>query len=144
MQLFVLHQSPSKSAELLFELDRRRAMKQIVELCQMLATLTDEPVPKKDGGFYKKPKSIRNHPVTLGISSKRGLKSWAMAYLSELLKCSGNGSHGCLKACSVLSKGWVDEGVPEFGWFGSVPMIVPDDIFESYRLYILFKQKGLY
>jgi len=102
MNVFVLDPCPYQSAKLLYKLDKVRANKQIVELCQMMATLVSYDVPKKDGTPYKRPVSISKHQATLWVTNNF---SWCRDYLYELIiacTCGNPLSHGCYGAWLAL------------------------------------------
>jgi len=112
MNIFILDEDLKTSARLLFELDPERARKQIVELVQMLACCVDEELKKSDGSFYKKPKSISNHPATLWGRDNIG---YCIQYLQEL-RGAYNKPHGCDDAIAQLVFLGDYRGGVKLGW----------------------------
>ena len=143
MNVFILDNNVDVSARKLFELDAVRARKQIVELCQMLAQSTNEPIPKADGSPYKHNKSLTNHPATKWVSQNR---DWSILYLQALIKQYGK-QHGCQEALNVFLT--QVSSVPSFsklGWFSKKVdwQELGSDILEATKNYILAKQQGRY
>jgi hypothetical protein len=148
MNIFALHASHYESARLLFDLDPLRARKQIVELCQMMATLVPYDVPKADGTHYRKNKSIRNHPATIWALDNYG---WCRDYLYELLDCYFRRTgkvHGCYSAWESLGDCSLYVGYPhvKFGWHTKRVALkdfdVGGDVFLANTLYLLAKRDG--
>lgn len=151
MNIFVLSNVPYISACLLFDLDKVRARKQIVELCQMLACLYDDDMPKKDGTLYKKPKSINSHPATKWIGESVANSSWCIKFLYHLMCISTEDKperHGCYGAYECLKKSHLNlpfqNLVPEFRWLTKKCEQLDPDIFKAHEMYIEAKQNGLY
>ena len=83
MQIFVLNKDPKKSANLLFNLDFKRANKQIVELGQILSAVSKNKYNIKNKKLYKN--CFINHPIILWVSNKHINFLWTLQYLKELL-----------------------------------------------------------
>lgn len=144
MNVFVMDSNPKIAARLLWELDKVRARKQVVEMCQMLACLTNLNIPKKDGSFYKKPKSIYNHPATIWLRSDLKHITWCIDYLEELVFVTQ--TQGCLNALKVFKQIRPDL-IPvnvRFSWITKKTTQPFSCLFESTKWYIQQKQLGLF
>lgn len=83
MQIFVLNKNPKISALLLFAIDFKRANKQILELGQILSTVTKNKYKIKNKNFYKS--CFVNHPIVIWTGKENKNFLWALLYLKELL-----------------------------------------------------------
>lgn len=83
MQIFVLNKNPKISALLLFAIDFKRANKQILELGQILSTVTRNKYKIKNKNFYKS--CFVNHPIVIWAGKDDKNFLWALLYLKELL-----------------------------------------------------------
>ncbi|MBO4956681.1 MAG: hypothetical protein J6C50_02490 [Rickettsiales bacterium] len=83
MQIFVLNKNPKISALLLFAIDFKRANKQILELGQILSTVTRNKYKIKNKNFYKS--CFVNHPIVIWTGKENKNFLWALIYLKELL-----------------------------------------------------------
>ena len=139
INIFVFNDNPYLSAKYFYDNDPRRARKQIVELCQMMATIVDKPIRKKDGSLYKKPKSFKNHPATKWISSSQKNYSWCWEYLKQLINISGiQGCNNAMEDLKICSD-W--EGI-KFGWHTKKCEQPYSNIFQSHVWYLNEKLNG--
>jgi hypothetical protein len=140
MNIFVFDPNPKLSAQYFFLTDPLRARKQVVELCQMMATLVNKPVHKKDGSAYKTPKSFRNHPATKWISVSQKNYAWCWEYLRELIMFTG--VEGCKRAMFDLKPEIQKYDGVSFQWHTKKCDQPDPNIFESHRWYLRQKLGG--
>ena len=158
MNIFVFEPSPIDSAEYFFKVDPKRARKQIVELCQILAQVTELQIPKVDGAPYKQNESISNHPATIWVRQHKAHYSYCIDYLHSLLevfhKIVGK-QHGCFKASRVLSQDFRNQGYwkIKLGWHTKKASILEligsdatcnEDVMRANKVYLDCKLAGLY
>lgn len=154
MQIFFLDEDPEICAKTLWMLSPLHANKQIVELCQMMAQLTDTPVPKINGGFYAKKASIKNHPATKWIARNDSNFKWADKFLVSLLMYyfqKRGIQHGCHLAWEAIRIAYLksklnrlENGVlknskspPKFEWLSSANQLdYHPDLHIAYNLYL--------
>ncbi len=157
MQVFLLSPNYRNNAIQLFDLDARRASKQIVEAVQLLAFVSDSygynlPV-NKQGKVYSVKGSHKKHVIVrwLREDSKRlvNLISYVVELSREFYKRRGK-----LHASSVTLVNWVEGNnidilnLPSFstvswpGWFREdVNFVKTGDVFEDYKRYIIAQHK---
>jgi hypothetical protein len=105
MNHFLIHPDPAVSAKILFDLDKRRAIKQILESAQMSAYGTLQygysQLVRDTGGEYKLNNQTGNHPCTLWVVDSRENYIWHVSYIWALLveyTKRGGKQHACERA----------------------------------------------
>lgn len=153
MQVFILSPNYVANASLLFDLDFRRASKQIVEAVQLLAYVSDAygyslPI-NKCGKAYAVKSSHRNHVIARWLREDKERLINLLAYTVELSR-EFYKRRGRLHASSISMVNWVNDnglkvkGLPTFstvtwpGWYREgVKFDRSGNVFDDYKRYIV-------